>query len=36
VALDCGFFDQAHFNHEVRDLAGMSPGDLSTFPNVSF
>jgi AraC-like DNA-binding protein len=36
VALDCGFFDQAHFNHEFRDLAGMSPGDLSTFPNVSF
>ncbi len=36
VALDCGFFDQAHFNHEFRELAGMSPGDLSTFPNVSF
>jgi transcriptional regulator GlxA family with amidase domain len=36
VALECGFFDQAHFNHEFHDLAGMSPGDLSTFPNVSF
>jgi AraC-like DNA-binding protein len=36
VALDCGFFDQAHFNHEFRELAGMSPGELSTFPNVSF
>ena len=36
VALDCGFFDQAHFNHDFRELAGMSPGDLSTFPNVSF
>jgi AraC-like DNA-binding protein len=35
VALDCGFFDQAHFNHEFRALAGMSPSDLSTFPNVS-
>jgi len=36
VALECGFFDQAHFNHEFRELAGMTPGDLSTFPNVSF
>ena len=36
VALDCGYFDQAHFNHEFRELAGMSPSDLSTFPNVSF
>lgn len=36
VALDCGFFDQAHFNHEFRELAGMSPGELLTFPNVSY
>jgi AraC-like DNA-binding protein len=36
VALDCGFFDQAHFNHEFRELAGMSPRELLTFPNVSF
>jgi len=36
VALDCGYFDQAHFNHEFRDLAGMSPSELSTFPNVSY
>lgn len=36
VALDCGFFDQAHFNHEFRELAGMAPGELSTFPNVSY
>jgi AraC-like DNA-binding protein len=36
VALDSGFYDQSHFNHEFRELAGMSPGDLATFPNVSF
>jgi AraC-like DNA-binding protein len=36
IALDCGFFDQAHFNHEFRELAGMTPGELSTFPNVSY
>jgi AraC-like DNA-binding protein len=36
VALDSGFYDQAHFNHEFRELAGMSPGDLATFPNVSY
>jgi AraC-like DNA-binding protein len=36
VALDCGFFDQAHLNHDFRELAGMSPGELATFPGVSF
>ena len=36
IALECDYFDQAHFNHEFRELAGMTPGELSTFPNVSF
>jgi transcriptional regulator GlxA family with amidase domain len=36
VALESGYFDQAHFNHEFRELAGMSPGELQTFPNVSY
>lgn len=36
IALDSGFYDQSHFNHEFRELAGMSPGELATFPNVSF
>lgn len=36
TALDCGYFDQAHFNHEFREMAGMAPGELFTFPNVAF
>jgi methylphosphotriester-DNA--protein-cysteine methyltransferase len=36
VALDSGFYEQAHFNHEFNELAGMRPGDLAAFPNVSF
>lgn len=26
LAADCGFYDQAHLNHEWRSLAGCSPG----------
>jgi transcriptional regulator GlxA family with amidase domain len=29
IAMSCGYYDQAHFNHEFREFSGMSPGEYA-------
>jgi AraC-like DNA-binding protein len=35
TAYECDYFDQAHFNHEFREFAGMTPGEFTAAKNVA-
>ncbi len=34
IAMSCGYYDQAHFNHEFRDFSGMSPSEYAASGSV--
>lgn len=36
VALDSGYYDQAHFIHDFREYSGMTPGDYLSTSNVVY
>jgi AraC-like DNA-binding protein len=36
IAYESGYYDQAHFNHEYRVFAGLSPGEVLTRNNIIY